>query len=70
MTECPNCGERFNPAPPEPPVGTWVKDKHGASHYRTKEGWAAGPWGWYAGGKWDAMWRARGPLVECGPYGA
>jgi hypothetical protein len=58
------------PCPPEPPVGTWVKDRFGATHYRKADGWAAAPTGFYALGKWQPMWGARGPLVECGPWGA
>lgn len=67
--KCEECGsDRIIPA--EPPVGTWVKDRHGATHYHNEEGWGAAPQGFYSGGRWDAMWVARGPLVECGPYGA
>jgi hypothetical protein len=58
------------PAPAEPEVGTWVKDRFGAVHYRNQEGWAASPTGFHGFGKWEAMWEARGPLVECGPWGA
>lgn len=53
----------------EPPVGTWVKDRFGATHYRRHDGWAAAPTGFYAGGVWEMMWEARGPLVECAPWG-
>jgi hypothetical protein len=53
----------------EPAIGTWVKDKHGAAHIRIEGGWAPAPHGFYPGGQWQAMWDARGPLVECGPYG-
>lgn len=71
VVSCPTCGaDRRVMVPAEPPVGAWVKDKHGAAHYRTTAGWAAAPTGFYPGGKWSAMWEARGPLVECGPYGA
>lgn len=63
---CPKCG--YTSPPPEPPVGTWVKDKYGATHEHAKDGWRAGP-GFMAAGKWEAMWNARGPLVECGAYG-
>lgn len=70
---CPTCGrdreDDYVHVPPEPPVGTWVKDRHGGTHYRTDGGWAAAPSGFLPGGKWIAMWKARGPLVECGPYG-
>lgn len=53
--------------PPEPPVGTWVKDKHGGTSLRYAEGW--GQPGTMPFGRWEAMWEARGPLVECGPWG-
>jgi hypothetical protein len=68
---CPRCGyERPAPCPPEPPIGTWVKDRHGASFMRINDrGWGAGPNG-YPGAQWSSMWEARGPLVECGPWGA
>lgn len=70
-----NCGldsDRY--IPPEPPTGTWVRDRHGGVHVRIEDGegnvgWAAGSNGFYAFGKWEAMWRGRGPLVECGPWG-
>jgi len=62
-------------APTEPPVDTWVKDRHGATYVRIKDiygttGWAASPTSTYGGGKWEAMWEARGPLTVCGPWGA
>lgn len=82
---CPECGhveeidwEQVDAArkaiPPEPPVGTWVKDRFGGTHVRIKDsdgnvGWSCSPTGFYAFGKWEAMWEARGPLVECGPWG-
>lgn len=71
MGECPTCRRPFteHDVPPEPPVGTWVKDRHGASHYRRDDGWAHAPIGWAPYGRWEAMWRARGPLLACGPYG-
>lgn len=54
----------------QPLIGSWVKDRFGAAHYRCDNGnWAAAPTGFYAFGKWESMWKARGPLVECGPYG-
>lgn len=72
---CPNCGYHLEQsyAPPEPPVGTWVKDRFGASHMRRidalgNDGW--GEPGFYSFGKWQAMWEGRGPLVECGPWGS
>lgn len=60
--------------PAEPPVGTWVRDRFGATHVRIKDadrriGWACSPTGYYAFGKWEAMWEGRGPLVECAPWG-
>jgi hypothetical protein len=55
--------------PPEPPVGTWVMDRYGATHYRRHDGWSAAPSGFYAFGIWSAMWEGRGPLVECSPWG-
>lgn len=54
--------------PPEPPVGTWVKDRHGGTSLRYAAGW--GEPGIMPFGRWEAMWLARGPLVECGPWGA
>lgn len=74
---CPECGNRFAPTQeplPEPPLGTWVRDRHGGVSVRIidsykNDGWAPAPHGFYAGGKWDAMWQARGPLVECPPWG-
>lgn len=61
------------PIPPEPPLGTWVKDRYGGYSQRRidadgRDGW--GEPGFYSGGVWSAMWKARGPLVECGPWGA
>ena len=57
--------------PPEPPVGTWVRDRFGAVAQRFVyggwDGWS--PPGCYPFGRWDAMWEARGPLVECEPWG-
>ena len=73
MTACGYCGH--DPAgtagscPPEPPVGTWVKDRHGGSTMRHRGGgWA--PMGCEPYGVWNQMWAARGPLVVCGPFGA
>jgi hypothetical protein len=54
--------------PPEPPVGTWVRDRHGGTSQRQREGWAAP--GIVPLGRWPDMWKARGPLVPCGPWGA
>lgn len=79
---CPECGyteeidwEAEDAArkaiPPEPPVGTWVKDRFGATSqrrtYQGLTGW--GEPGIMPFGEWKAMWKARGPLVECGPWG-
>lgn len=55
--------------PSEPPIGTWVKDKYGAASVRCADGWAPAPSGFFACGRWEAMWEARGPLVECEPWG-
>lgn len=67
---CPTCGAAWTGyPPPEPPVGTWVKDRHGGTSYRQ----AGGGWGQpgvMPFGRWEAMWEARGPLVACGPWGA
>ncbi|WP_193510433.1 hypothetical protein [Cryobacterium sp. BB736] len=52
----------------EPPVGTWVRDRHGATSYRQPAGW--GEPGTVPTGQWKAMWDARGPYVICGPWGA
>lgn len=52
-------------------MGTWVKDRYGAVHQRRTydgtTGW--GEPGTMPFGKWESMWNARGPLVECGPWG-
>jgi len=56
-----------NDIPPEPPVGTWMRDRHGGVTQRQKDGW--GPPGTWPGGRWRDMWRARGPYQECGPWG-
>lgn len=66
-TACPNCGQRVSIPPPEPPVGTWMRDKHGGLSLRYAEGW--GLPGFMPFGKWEAMWASRGPYVECGPWG-
>lgn len=71
---CPACNHSGPPAAmAEPPLGTWVKDRHGAAHQRRidadgRDGW--GQPGFYSTGRWEAMWEARGPLVICGPWGA
>lgn len=51
----------------EPPVGSWVRDKYGATSYRQKDGW--GQPGMMPYGKWEAMWDARGPYEICKPWG-
>jgi hypothetical protein len=54
--------------PPEPPVGTWVRDRFGGVTMRQHGGgWA--PPGFMPLASWRAMWERRGPLVECGPWG-
>lgn len=75
-TVCPTCSRPWSEdeVPSEPPIGTWVKDRHGGVSVRTidrdgNDGWTIAPHGFYAFGRWDAMWRARGPLVECSPWG-
>ncbi|WP_159601450.1 hypothetical protein [Agromyces humi] len=52
----------------EPPVGTWVRDRHDGVTFRQQEGWGAP--GTMPFGRWTDMWDARGPLVECSPWGA
>ena len=65
MNHCPTC--QCVP-PPEPPVGTWVRDRFGGTTMRHPNGgWA--PPGFLPAARWEAMWEGRGPLVECGPYG-
>jgi hypothetical protein len=73
---CPTCGQPvpLAQAPPEPPLGTWVRDAKGGVSVRIidadgNDGWAAAPTGFYAFAKWPSMWEARGPLVVCGPWG-
>ena len=61
-------------APEQPPIGSWVKDCRGRASVRVvdsdgRDGWAPSPHGFYACGKWEAMWEAWGPLELCGPYG-
>lgn len=74
MNKCPKCGYSEAPpeAPPEPPLGTWVRDRFGGISQRRidsdgQDGW--GLPGFYSGGKWEMFWNARGPLVECPPWG-
>lgn len=67
---CPRCG--YSEPPPEPPLGTWVRDRHGGVAQRRidedgRDGW--GQPGTLSGGVWARFWEARGPLVECGPWG-
>lgn len=71
---CSTCGQEVPAAavPPEPPLGTWVRDRFGGTAQRRidsdgRDGWG-GP-GLYSCAKWEAMWAARGPLVECAPWG-
>ena len=52
----------------EPPVGTWVRDKHGTTSYRQMGGGWGQP-GMMPLGRWEAMWDARGPYELCGPWG-
>lgn len=59
--------------PPEPPVGTWVRDKYGGVSVRRidedgRDGWSPGP-GFYSTAVWKDFWLARGPLIECGEWG-
>lgn len=54
--------------PTEPPVGTWVLDRFGGASLRHENGGWAEP-GFMPYGVWKAMWKARGPLVECSPWG-
>jgi hypothetical protein len=67
---CPTCGTPKGqmPVPPEPPVGTWVRDRFGGTSFHQQGGGWGDP-GTMPFGKWEAMWLARGPLVECGPWG-
>lgn len=70
---CPACGTNVNhhcpgPTPLEPPVGTWVRDRFGGTSMRQPGGGWGAP-GTMPLGKWEAMWAARGPLVECAPWG-
>ena len=72
MNACPNCG--FEPSPSaEPPLGTWVRDRHGGVFQRRfdadgNDGWALP--GFASRGVWEEHWEAHGPLIECGPWGA
>lgn len=70
MTVCDKCGQHVlaEHVPPEPPVGTWMKDRYGAVTYHQTGGWAQP--GFMPLGVWPKMWEARGPYVECGPWGA
>lgn len=68
---CPNCGYPLGSIPSEPPIGTWVRGRDGAASIRTSDGWAAALSGCRVDdGAWEEIWRDRGPLIECGPYGA
>lgn len=66
---CPTCGcETHEAVPPEPPEGTWVRDRFGGTTmHHVGGGWA--PKGCLPVAKWEPMWHARGPLVQCGPWG-
>lgn len=79
MSTCPCCGadlytgsegalEERQAIPAEPPVGTWVRDRFGGVSHRGKGGGWGEPGLLYLA-KWEPMWEARGPLVECGPWG-
>lgn len=70
MSSCPTCGRAGypGPTPPEPPVGTWVRDRFGGlSKHQKGGGW--GEPGFEPFGVWSAMWQTRGPLEICGPWG-
>ena len=72
MNACPNCGFAPTP-PPEPSLGTWMRDQHGEVLQRRidadgNDGW--GTPGFSSGEVWEAHWAAHGPLIECGPWGA
>lgn len=70
MDECPTCHRPYGEAyiPPEPPLGTWVRDRFGClSYHQVPHGW--GEPGISPLGEWEAMWKARGPLVECATWG-
>lgn len=69
--EGPDMAETYDPKnpPPEPPIGTWVKDKYGGTTKRHPGGgW--GPPAFFPAARWAPMWAARGPLTICGPWGA
>lgn len=60
---CPTCNKPGYPGecPPEPPVGTTVRDRFGGTAtHQVPGGWA--PYGCVPLAKWTAMWAARGPL--------
>ena len=73
MSRCSGCGQPVpaipGPCPPEPPVGTWVRNRQGRASVRVNEGWAPAEFGFFGAGSWEAMWAAHGPLVKCGPHG-
>lgn len=72
---CPHCGGDLTVPPPEPPPGSWVKDRFGGTAQRhpkddpTQHGSWSQPGFMYLA-NWSAMWQARGPLTPCGPWGA
>jgi hypothetical protein len=63
MEKCPKCGYT-DPQyiPPEPPVGTRVRDKTGALVRRYSNGLWAQP-GCVPLAQWEPMWQAWGPLT-------
>jgi hypothetical protein len=72
---CSNCGHDMGDdpwcaegVPPEPPIGSWVKDRYGGISHRGENGSWGQP-GMYYLASWVPMWNARGPLVPCGPWG-
>jgi hypothetical protein len=75
MSRCPACHAALpshscpGSVPPEPPIGTWMKDRYGGASVRNADGWAPATFGFYGTGKWESMWAHRGPYVPCGPYG-
>jgi hypothetical protein len=65
IDHCPRCGydlTQIVPVPPEPPVGTIVKDRHGVLISRYPNGhW--GESGMVPMALWEPMWQAHGPLI-------
>jgi hypothetical protein len=60
---CPNCGfDLVVQVPPQPPIGTTVRDKTGALITRAKDGhW--GESGMVPLASWEPLYRKWGPLV-------